>query len=87
MSNIVIFGVSGFIGRSLAIALADAGHTITCGIRHKPLPRELQGFKYLQMDYTDKNFANDLEKNLCGIDVVINAEINPPKVIHRTDAS
>mgnify|MGYP003551528038 FL=1 len=73
MSNIVIVGASGFIGRNLAIALADAGHSITCGIRYLPLPRELRGFNSIKLDYTDKNFADDLEQNLLGIDVVINS--------------
>lgn len=72
MSNIAIIGASGFIGRNLATALAGAGHNITCGVRHLPLPRELKEFKYIQLDYTAKNFADDLGKNLLSIDLVIN---------------
>ncbi len=72
MSTILITGATGFIGRHLAAALADAGHRVVCAVR-SPRHESADGFAYMAADYTRDFDIETWKPRLREIDVVINA--------------
>jgi uncharacterized protein YbjT (DUF2867 family) len=73
MSRILIVGASGFVGKHLATALAEAGHAIICAIRQPPPREKWARFTYVQVDYTCDITVNDWKGMLSNVDVAINA--------------
>lgn len=71
--QILITGYSGFIGRRLALALADSGHRLVCAGRSAP-PLELQGrVTFVRKDFVHDVAVEDWLPVLAGVDAVINA--------------
>ena len=65
--NILLCGATGFVGRHLELALANAGHKISRGVRHPRGPGDIA------IDYkNDIDIATWLPR-LAGIDAVVNA--------------
>jgi len=65
--NILLCGATGFVGRHLELALANAGHKISRGVRHPRGPNDIA------IDYkNDIDIATWLPR-LAGIDAVVNA--------------
>lgn len=72
MSTILITGATGFIGRHLAVALADAGYRLVCAVR-SPSREASDGFVQIAVDYTRDFDIETWQPRLKGVDVVINA--------------
>ena len=72
MAKVFVTGISGFVGRHLARALVDAGHTVIGSGRDLTVPKELMEFvaDYYTCDLTVPDQVSQLD--LSGIDAVIN---------------
>jgi uncharacterized protein YbjT (DUF2867 family) len=69
---ILIAGANGFLGRSLANALATRGHVVIGTARHPP-GRGCDAIRWVRADYTKQMRAADWVSLLQGVDLVINA--------------
>lgn len=69
--RILITGSSGFIGRHLAARLAEAGHDLTCVVRHCEA-HSVPG-TCLEKDFATATHPQDWSAAVAGMDVVINA--------------
>jgi len=65
--NILICGASGFVGRHLAEALRQAGHTVQRGVRHARSDSDMA------IDYKNDTAIATWLPRLAGIDAVVNA--------------
>ena len=65
--RILICGAQGFIGRALAHALTQAGHTVQRGVRVATQPNDFN------IDYAEEQSVAALAARLQGVDVLINA--------------
>ena len=68
---VFLTGASGFIGRHLAAALAQAGHTLVLGLHNAATP-VLHG-RVIAIDFSEDVDAAAWRPRLQGVDVVINA--------------
>ncbi|NDC82877.1 NAD(P)-dependent oxidoreductase [bacterium] len=82
--NIFVSGGTGFVGRNLVWALAQAGHQVTFSGRNRKaallvLGKSILPTKFLEMDHSDPAFQNKLQHYLRSMDVVIhNAALSSP---------
>jgi uncharacterized protein YbjT (DUF2867 family) len=71
---VLLTGASGFIGRSVAAALEQAGHEVLRAARDvDEVRRSDPRGRYVAVDYTRDRAAADWTPRLAGVDVVINA--------------
>ena len=91
LKNIIVTGVSGYIGGQTAIALHEAGHNVF-GIDLQPLPKHLESFvtQFYQTDFCSGR-GLDLMSN-SGIDAVVHcagtslvgpSKANPQEYFHN----
>jgi uncharacterized protein YbjT (DUF2867 family) len=69
---VLLTGVTGFIGRHLADALAASEHQVICAVR-KPSNRDNPRFRYIAADFTRDFEPDDWIPRLASVDAVINA--------------
>lgn len=70
--RILLTGATGFIGRRLASALAQAGHEVVCAVRQLP-PTKPPKISYVLIDFNHARQPADWANAVAGIDVVVNA--------------
>lgn len=72
--NILITGVTGFIGFHLARTLARQGHSIIAAVRTpQPWQRKFPAYRWIPCDFRTDTQTQDWLPRLQGIDLVINA--------------
>lgn len=71
--NILITGVTGFIGFHLARTLSAQGHHITAAVRDPATwQTKLPAYRWIHCDFRQDLHANDWTPRLTGIDIIIN---------------
>jgi NADH dehydrogenase len=70
--KICILGGTGFVGKHLAIKLADAGHSVKIISRHPQRYRELLVVENVEVVQGNPFNGDDLDRELAGMDVAVN---------------
>ena len=72
MSNILVLGGTGFVGRHLCEQLQRAGHRVTVATRHLQRARTVQHLPLVTVQVADVNQPGVLERLVAGHDAVVN---------------